>query len=462
MSNLKRSAFRELSDFIEVNSNKLLCPYSPTHFQDVMKSYSPDNKLFNEDIDTLRRITKNHVIRWNGSRTEPLIGDPQLYVDYFLENEDILDLFDFENIFRDLDDESDHEIATALKLIYDSVPLNFQITPENEGMLKMIFPNITPMSTMWDLMKDIGPFLRNLTTDRDYYKGFRSTIKQEGVKLESNAGNWRAEEVIDRIDKYLNSISDTDLSFLQMVEASFGERDVPPSRFEVFTTSYMMLDLIGYKPDKLPKKTDNLQNIQADAEHAFYAAHCDFFVAGDKKLMRKAEVLYEKFGITTKVVNPSEFISFINRIIHDFSGKADDPLLEAFSFVKKEEIVSARKGTEHDPVDVYGIRLPIFYFNFFDSIVYEQYQDGLHIISFKRNRNNYSDFVFYTEVDKLFDSLAVVLGFEKDNIDDVKHSFVRTEEGVSIVWNYDLYQVKLIKDPKTTYPILFFIYQNNE
>ena len=49
--------------------------------------------------------------------------------------------------------------------------------------------------------------------------------------------------------------------------------------------------MIGLKSDNLPKPTDNMQNIQNDAEHSFYSTHCDYFVVIDKKLDNQNKVL---------------------------------------------------------------------------------------------------------------------------------------------------------------------------
>src|SRR5690606_8442487 len=113
-----------------------------------------------------------------------------------------------------------------------------------------------------------------------------------------------------------------------------------------YTTAYLLLDMVGYKPDNLPKPTDNMQNIQNDAEHSFYSAHCDYFVVIDKKLAIKTKVLFKEFNIPTIVISPKEFIETIKNKLH-FINTNKHFVNEAIDLLENENIVEIyEKGEE--------------------------------------------------------------------------------------------------------------------
>lgn len=70
----------------------------------------------------------------------------------------------------------------------------------------------------------------------------------------------------------------------------FGNRD-NIGGFQFFIAAYAMLDLIGYKPDKLSKASLAMNSVNTDAKHAFFAAFCDYFVTQDAHLTCKARSL---------------------------------------------------------------------------------------------------------------------------------------------------------------------------
>ncbi|MCT4206551.1 hypothetical protein HZP44_16445 [Elizabethkingia anophelis] len=463
VSNLKRPEFSELNNFIEEHKEKLLFPYSPAHFRDLMKSYSPDNIHFNTDLEKLNYLSGKHLIRWGKDGIEPLFGTPQ---EYFQEEElhtetNFIEAFDFDKIFSDLDENSKElgleNIGAAIKNMFQHLPTGITITEENKEMLSKMFPNLDNNSTMWDFMKDFGPFTQNLLQDGDYYKDFRKTLGDTGFKLEANAGNWSEEEVIDNIDKFLLSLN-SNMTFIEYVETSLKHRKEPYTKYDFYTTAYLMLDMIGYKSDKLPKPTDNMQNIQADADHSFYGAHCDYFVAMDKKLMVKSKVLYNKFNIPVKVLTPEEFLNDIRQVIHD-RNNIQNFLEEILSFCTNENIVETHPASEENEIGTHAFKLPIFYFDFFNYVTYQFYEKEKFIfLVFKRVFKNYSRFIYYTEIEKVIDKVCDFFGYEdKEKLEQKKKEFAYGDSSIEFSWQYDRGIIKLKKDEETKRPILVYV-----
>jgi hypothetical protein len=57
--------------------------------------------------------------------------------------------------------------------------------------------------------------------------------------------------VVKNIDAFLGSL-DIKMTFLEYVKLSLKHKKEPINQFEYYTTAYLMLDMIGYKADKLP------------------------------------------------------------------------------------------------------------------------------------------------------------------------------------------------------------------
>ena len=62
-----------------------------------------------------------------------------------------------------------------------------------------------------------------------------------------------------------------------------------------------ILDMFGYWKDK-ETDTSNYARLW-DANHTFFASHCDYFVSDDKRTRHKARVVYDIYKIKTKVVS---------------------------------------------------------------------------------------------------------------------------------------------------------------
>jgi len=461
ISSFKKPEFREIKEFIDKHKRYLQFPYSPAHFTDLMKSYSADNEYFNIDLETLEYLSEKHLVRWEKDGVKPLFGTPKEYFDGEKDKEDISDLMDMEKIFQDLDDSIDDlgigKIGNLMKSLFQLQPSGIEITDENKDIMKKMFPNLKADSTMWDLMKDIGPFSQKLLQDGEYYKDFRKTMADQGFKLESNSGNWEYDKVIKNIDELLLKLG-TKMTYLEYVETALKHKKEPISQYEYFTTAYLMLDMIGYKIDKLPKPTDNMQNIQADGEHSFYGAYCDYFVAMDKKLRIKSKVLYNEFNISTKIIEPKDFISELEKVIDPLNNQVDF-IQEAISFCNKEDLVESYPKVDGKGVETYAFKLPKFYFNYFNYVIYTNYpeQEGF-VLTFRKVFKNFSRFIYYTESERLIDSLTDFFGYtNKDELAVKKKEFVYEDNKTIFEWSFDGGLIRLENEEDTKRPVLNYI-----
>lgn len=51
ISGLKTEKYATLLEFIKMHKDRLLFVYTPAYFSALMKSYSPDNIYFNQDLE---------------------------------------------------------------------------------------------------------------------------------------------------------------------------------------------------------------------------------------------------------------------------------------------------------------------------------------------------------------------------------------------------------------------------
>jgi hypothetical protein len=464
ISNLKTTQYSSFFDFIKKHKNKLQIPYTPAHFKDLMKSHNPDNEKFVDDLENLDFLSENHLMVWNKDKIDLGIETPKQYYEREKVN-DSTPITTLEKLFTDAENEDFGfgNFGKIFKTIYQQKSSEIIINDENREILKKMFPNVTEESNMWDLMKDVMPFSQNLLGDREYFKDFRKSIGDQGLKLEPNSGNWDTETVFKNINDYLKKF-DQNLTFRKYCEFavnSYNKEDA--TKYDYYTTAYLLLDMIGYKQDKLPKPTDNMMNIYTDAEHSFYSAFCDYFIVLDKNLKTKTKVLFEEFKISTKVLSPDEFME---EIITQFDDHTNiQPLLtDGLRLLKKENIIENKTKSEDLALEADYIvyKLPQYYFNFFNCAVLYLLEDNNMVIEYQKCFYNYSNFFYYSEFEQLITDVCDFFG-EPDNglSDENKESIIYNTSETVLEWRLKEGIIQLKRDPDDSRPLLIFAFKLN-
>ncbi|PRD56776.1 hypothetical protein [Sphingobacterium gobiense] len=420
ISYLKQPEFSRLKAFIEENKHRFLFPYSAAHFSDLMKSYSMNNVYFQTDLKNLEWLSNKHLLHWEDNFVQPKFCTPKDYFESYDRDLDITPMFDINKLFNDLDkglEESGlisfKSIFSSLKKILATIPSGLDITEDNKKIVNTMFPDLTVNSNHWDLMKQSGNMLLSLITDRLYYKNLRNSISEQGFVLDKNSGNWDVSEVMANVDAFLKE-SGFNKDFLAFVDYVFELRNEKPDRLVYFTACYNILDLLGYKADKLPKPSDTAMNIYTDAQHSFYAAHCDYFVVADKNLLTKTNVLYHKFNIRTKVISPYEMIDSLESRC-SLETDSENILGVILDLVRNCE--NRFDFSEHQIGDgqAFSGTLPRLHFDFFTDVsVLQDVENKRFTLAFFRRSHNYSEFYFYTEVESLLQRIFTLFKWESD------------------------------------------------
>ena len=89
--------------------------------------------------------------------------------------------------------------------------------------------------------------------------------------------------------------------------ASHNQSDREQTLNEKFSSGFILLNFFSL--DKEKNKKANFTSLNNDAQHSFFAAHCDVFITKDEGLKIKSSILYEEYGIPTQIFDIDEFLT---------------------------------------------------------------------------------------------------------------------------------------------------------
>lgn len=435
VSNLKKPEYAEIKDFLLTNKGNLFFVYSTAHFEDAMRSRGDDRLM--QDIQMLESLVDNHLLAYQKNSTHPFLLTP---TEYYQNNKDRdLDTVpDFADLVSSVG--QDNPMLGGLLKSFLSFPMPIPNVAREQKLFGMMLPDLPDSPTLGDVLHSSTTFINKMLGDKEYYKSYRYSIRSSGFTLDENSGNWKSDEVVSNISAQMKKLG-IDKSFQEFVLSGFGNMD-KVSDYEFFMAAYSMLDLIGYKSDKLPKSTNAMNSVTTDAQHAYYAAFCDYLVTQDSHLASKARALFSEFGISTKVISPADII----------------PELEEN---RKEELVSfLGEQLREENVERHEERAVVYKFTrrflgiFTHCVVYAN--DDETLIELKLAFDNYSYFVFYDEARIMVDRVADYLGRPTDgDYDAIRQSIVSGNPNAAIHWKGDHIFFTLKADPERHRPELY-------
>lgn len=463
ISKLKLEQFKPQLEFLKEQKDRVLVPFTPTHFSDLMKSYSATNPHFDGDLDMLGVVCGRHFMQWKDYQIEQLLSEPRDYFNH-VKNQRPLnweELLDMDKLLHEMDNATLAmglpRLGTLMKVLMQSQPVGLVVERDGSGVMNQLFPGLQPTSTLWDIMKGIAPLAKGMLDGPDKWKDLRGSIKASGFSVATIAGDSSTEEAAVRLDAFLRS-KQLGMSFIQYVESTFKHDKKPPDDYEFFTRAYLMLDLIGYRSDRLPKPTNSMMNIWQDAEHAFYGAHCDYLVAFDKKLRGKAALLYHLLNIPTEVILPTDLLKNLSLRFHiapnDFAAIVEDAVSQA----RAGQIVEEPTPSDNLDTEAFGIKLPLLYLNFFTHVIFQEYEGKGIVLTFRKVFKNYSRFVYYTESETVLDTIIALLGLDDMTAyPDKKREFVYGDKAPMFLWQFPGGLIKLEREEDTHRPSLTFV-----
>lgn len=449
ISNLKRTdneKFCQLKSLISSNRDRLSIPFTTAHIDDLRKSIKPgiSHDLLLKDLDLLSEISNNQFINWTENITKPTIGHPNRFYYENIESWTNPELNDISNIFETL-------ISSLNEIGLESFGSTFKSTlqevsfPDDIGVNKAL--NIhEEYDNLWDYLNVFAKTMSEMLNKREKYIGVRANIQNNSLKISTDSTEWEAENVIDNIDEILKSFG-VQQTFLELNE--FVVKQIKKDKstiYDEFTSLYLMLDMLGYKSDKLKKSSNNMLNIINDGLHSFYGAHCDYLITDDKNLVKKSIAIYSKYRLKTRVLSTDEFVNSFSDLFPE-KYKHISKLISDFNILLSQENFVENVVAENGVVsEVFKFeQLVLDYFNYATRTYYSEFETTE--IIFAREYQNYSQFLFYNELDNLIRYILYVCEFENVNFKEVEiRNLIFEENKVVLIYDSAVLRIALMRD----------------
>lgn len=398
---------------LEQAKNRLMFYYSYAHLSDLTRDKT-DRKY--EDLSFMEKLVDNNYLNLNTGEEIVIVESNYPTIAFkSLDHTPIKEAVNFDELFED--DEFDDDYTKSLKKImkgYLDLPvslLGFPTTNElsnGNDQINKLLPNINKESSIKDLMSGMLETTGNLYEDPSIWKELRS--------FSMNSMDLKGFDIDITKEDFNHKLKDTQLgkSFIEFVEDTFKHnKNLEKQReYNFFLAAYNCLNILGL--DKEINKKSIFSSIQADAQHSFYAAHCDYLVSDDEQLLLKSKVLYNLFGIETNVLNFQEFTNKIDNLLSFEISNADN-LIEAISQVIEQNNIL--HFNETDDKDKQFITYDVFprHFDFFNRLDLTLDAKSKPIFGFYNSPNNYSRFTSYEEFKAITKKFVDVLGNDLNN-----------------------------------------------
>lgn len=212
---------------------------------------------------------------------------------------------------------------------------------------------------------------------------------------------------------------------------------------EFFITAFQSLNILGI--DKENNKKAKFANTLNDAQHSYYAAHCDVLVSDDAGFLLKSKVVFNLLGIETKVLHVEEFASQIGY----FAGFSDTTINGYLKLLQSDLsnglIINTKPSFKYQRTytTIKPSQRHFAYFNVFDSI--KDYEAGNFVV-FYQDVKNYSKFVSYKEFEGVTNKVAEIFGFD-DNLrrfyTEVDTKEISNGDWLGRVWTIENFKFRL-------------------
>lgn len=305
----KRNFNPELKELMDELKEILIFTYSHAHHQDLSNS---DSSFWEEDLLLLEHYVKDHYFDYDAikKKTNCLLAKPtESFYDTdfsiaknFLNPDNNL----MDSLFPTIEGEDDDEFSEIAKNLFQNL-LNIPILNlhQNElaGKEKELSEKYLPSNenlTIGSMMEHFFKFGNNLLTDRQEVIGLKKMMEEYVSSDKYSFEKWK-DQFDEKFKENFGGQSFTDL----MKQTFEAVKDY--NEYDKFVLFFNSLELHNVTKDKPLRKSQALESIHTDANHAWYASFSDVLVTDDKGLATKAYITYKFFEIRTKFSQPKSF-----------------------------------------------------------------------------------------------------------------------------------------------------------
>jgi len=434
--------YLELTDKLINSKESSIFLFSDAHIDDLMR----DASVFKfSDLDFIERFTEDNYLHlnnfnngcgisyltpkdvFNKKQIESKTSDNILSLDTIKSLKEIPEFKELSILFNSIEE---------LKKVADEAPKTqlIDFIPEN------------PSAEMQEYINKLG--IENKEYDKDEWVKLSNEISD---KIQNDEGLFKMGRRLGIKDLGLENfnISINDINFDEKLRdtklgKSFTEavntaleplRKIPLSDnfFAEYTVSYMMMNILGIDEEK--NKKAKFKNTLTDSHHSFYGMYSDYFVSSDKGLITKTKVLYNLYGIRTRVL-------FLDEFIEEFSF-LDDNFKDATSFIKmlkyniKNSPIIQHKSSLQSETKSQKQLLPNRYFSYFNTLETHFLPESVTFI-FYNQRTGINDFLMVKEFKSVVNKVHKLFGSDlsgKDEFHDSDLQELQQNEWSGRVWS---------------------------
>lgn len=451
VSNLKKEENAGLYRFFLDHKDRLFFVFSPAHFDDLMRSEGEFH--IQEDLKTLSSLVDDHFLSYEKKMMGAYSLSPY---DYYEERrrQSPVKLAEFGEVLSSLDSivPGGENVGRKLKEALQSMPFPIPQEILSVSQYACLLPGLPSNPSVLDVIQSAGLFVDKMQDEPKYYKSYRSDVQKKGFKLGKNSGNWSEDEAIPNVSALLKSVG-VNMDFKDFVLSPYGNKtDVLEP--VVFTSAYIILDVLGYQSDKLPKPGNTVDSIITDSKHAYYASYCDCLITADRRLEKKAKALYHEYGIDTLVLNPSNAIQALEEDTISYDLDYFFPFLNRV--VEQGDIVESHRGEADGGIsyDQYQFQQRLLGIFSRGTFIHGSENENQQVILLEIGPERSRSFLFYDEVGMIVDTVSNYLSAEPiPDYEEIKQRFVHGEN-ITIVWNIVGGTIRLKTPPGSNKPVL--------
>jgi hypothetical protein len=434
----KRNFNPELKELMDELKDILIFTYSHAHHQDLSNS---DSSFWEEDLLLLEHYVKDHYFDYDAikKKTNCLLAKPtESFYDTdfsiaknFLNPDNNL----MDSLFPTIEGDDDDEFSKIAKNLFQNllnIPIPNLHQTELAGKEKELSEKYLPSNenlTVGSMMEHFFKFGNNLLTDRQEVIGLKKMMEEYVSSDKYSFEKWK-DQFDEKFKENFGGQSFTDL----MKQTFEAVKDY--NEYDKFVLFFNSLELHNVTKDKPLRKSQALESIHTDANHAWYASFSDVLVTDDKGLATKAYITYKFFEIRTKIFTTEEFLN--NRTI--FLQQEENDVKSFFKTLDYEVnnslvlINSTNSNIQNDMI----LKNHHKFFNYFNRISNSKGSLKLYC-----QRHSNANFIMFREAKLLTDKLVKLFGVDVENKgsynsekDDPKDDVIRkwTFENIELIF----------------------------
>ena len=407
----------DLLTVFEALKDKMLFTYSDAHLHDLRNT--PANYA-DADLLLMGEYVKDNYFMHDFIKdkgTSPYLSTPIESFeskDYVKYNKVLDDPFDLDKLFDGMDDFPEGKLLKGIvKSIFD-LPLMVlkneaqtqQLSTEHKEMIAKMSPNYNSSMTLGEFINDMWPYSKGLLKDKRQLAEFRKYIRSY-----MDADDYSFEKWGLGFNERFKS-SPFGKSFLEMIGDMISGKQ-KDDLYKRITQAYTMLELYGVTKERTKKgsKQFNMESLHTDGGHTWYASFSDYFVTNDKGLQVKSAIVYQLFGLPTRILSLPDFINSKSLLLSQeetsekFAASLSYDLQHSLQLNEKKDL------TNGNTITTYKTTYP--YFNYFNRVQIVQSKDLTSYVLYCE-RNSHANFYMYREIELIVDKLIAMLGLDSD------------------------------------------------